>query len=335
MRREISALLVAAFGFAYSPSFAGEDVWLWRYPVLLEQSKAMSSGLANPDIAASLESRQVEARWNAVHPLLAVEAQDVPRYFSRVPRSMTQQYTAALTWFDLFSMQGPPSPVVLSQRVHQDITLENSMRMILAAHGADGLKVALATFVYVLPFMPGDPKRRVGAVMRQDDGSVERSAGKNWGNFQAGALGQWSGVSPQVVNVGADLVQMAQDASYIASQLIAGKAPQLDHDFGMDDPEGGRYRSLGASYARRSENAHLYRALERAKRSPVHEVRIGPIGGSKRHDQVKSQIRAKRIENGRVDRPDRDRTGANPNRVRYGDLISDQPWTMCVDRDGC
>lgn len=196
---------------------------------------------------------------------------------------------------------------------------------------------AMAAFLFVRPDAAGDVKRStlpLGVPWSQED----RRQAKVVGNNIAGALSAHIGLSREVTAAGAGAVQLAQDLHYIINGYAAGSCAFLsciqktfsDHWPGSDDPSGIDQTDAGRrQYEALQRRQQVNRVLEL-----IHGSSLEYPGQSRKDSNKVQTPSAQRIPD-RWTAQGREGSDRNSPRYEYGELMSDEPWTMCVSRTGC
>lgn len=206
----------------------------------------------------------------------------------------------------------------------------------------------LVAYHFMKPDGPGDVKRSAPTsyIVGRDRSENDR---KDVGNIFAGALAEHVGAERSHFDVAAGLIQLKQDIGYIRRGKPIRKVFEY-HWPGFDDPRGILFTTLGQRHVSRTRlergrsfiSGLVSESTPRAPGPRMTSQRQEPIVGGWRDDSIENipgagsrTQREDRLPKSRENQRRSD-TDLDPRiRIEYQELFPDEPFTMCVERDGC
>jgi len=184
--------------------------------------------------------------WNQTHPLMAISESERPKYWQRPPAGRIYSFSKSIAEYE--ERVGKADWRIL---LDHPLSPESAMAYLLSHPDRSSLKLRAALYVYI--GSPGDLKRSVGSMMKLPSGELDKFAGKNAGNWQAGYISYAVGASEFSSRLAAGAVQFIQDTRYIMDSLSGGPSYTLDHFPGFDERQGEKVFLAGRDFAFRKE----------------------------------------------------------------------------------
>lgn len=308
----------------------------WSLPALLLLPAQMLFAQSEFSYSDPLQQNDRMSRWQ---PVLTVSANARDGFDERM-----RQYLKTVESLRLLAGARNSGELQYAWREGQSRQLDGEWAIRVFDYASRDLGTSArwaAAYHLVKPDAPGDVKRST----RTSDGSwtePQRMRAIRGGNFMAGRLGRYVGLSDEQFELAAGMVQVKQDVGYIIDRYARGECAirecydsvLRDHRLGHDDPDGRFYTGLGRThedYSRREAGAVLMHSIARSATSRF----ASRPGNTESVASKKASTGSLRGRPDRSFRPEGD-VGGGGRRHRYLEVMDDQPgMTFCNDRDGC